>query len=113
MESAYESVLHDAFDRMASKVEDARARWEICCSWVHLVHHCPTWKWDSGPDETKIKVIFQRQAVLVYEKWYVWAPSFYAFVCFPLSGFLQPIAYNVTPYSSTVFISTHMRPTIS
>lgn len=29
MESAYESVLHDAFDRMAIKVEDARARWEM------------------------------------------------------------------------------------
>ncbi|CAH3119269.1 dynein regulatory complex protein 12-like [Pocillopora verrucosa] len=29
MESAYESVLHDAFDRMAVKVEDARARWEM------------------------------------------------------------------------------------
>lgn len=28
MESAYESILHDALDRMAGKVEEARSKWE-------------------------------------------------------------------------------------
>ncbi|XP_031555216.1 coiled-coil domain-containing protein 153-like [Actinia tenebrosa] len=28
MESVYESILHDAFDRMSAKVEDARGKWQ-------------------------------------------------------------------------------------
>ncbi|XP_066024775.1 ubiquitin-like-conjugating enzyme ATG3 [Pocillopora verrucosa] len=41
---------------------------EFVAAGDHLVHHCPTWKWDSGLDDTKIKNYLPKDKQFLYTK---------------------------------------------
>ncbi|KAK2573654.1 Ubiquitin-like-conjugating enzyme ATG3 [Acropora cervicornis] len=41
---------------------------EFVAAGDHLVHHCPTWKWDSGPDETRVKAYLPKEKQFLYTK---------------------------------------------
>ncbi|XP_068732127.1 ubiquitin-like-conjugating enzyme ATG3 isoform X2 [Montipora capricornis] len=41
---------------------------EFVAAGDHLVHHCPTWKWDSGPDETRVKAYLPKDKQFLYTK---------------------------------------------